>query len=151
MLRQSMAQGEMPFLTISSGSMAPLLKIGDQIGLEPIAPSRLSLGDIVTVAPEGDLLTHRFWGMKDGQLRTRGDRPLLFDPLWPPDCLLGRVVVRKRNGRTLSFTSGRGKRLNRHLAWLIMTESHFLNKKWLLRLIHRANFVWASFIVAITQ
>ncbi|MCP4426219.1 MAG: hypothetical protein GY803_17145 [Chloroflexi bacterium] len=151
MLRQSLEQDEMPFLTISSGSMAPLLKTGDQVGLEAAEAARLKPGDIVTLATERDLLTHRFWGWEDGRLRTRGDRPILFDPLWPPDCLLGKVVMRKRNGRSLSLTSGWGKRLNRHLARLIIAEVHFLDKKWLIRLIHRANFIWASFVAAIVK
>ncbi len=151
MLREGLARGDMPFLTISSGSMAPLLKAGDQVGLEAVDPLQLDAGDIVTLAPEGDLLTHRFWGWEGSRLRTRGDRLLMIDPLWPPDCLLGRVIVRQRNGRTLSFTSGKGQRLNRHLARLNLSESHFLNKKWLIRLIHRANFAWASLIVWVTD
>lgn len=151
MLRESLAQGNMPFLTIGSGSMAPLLKAGDQIGLEAVEALQLEAGDIVTLAAEGDLLTHRFWGWEDGRFRTRGDRMIVFDPLWPPDCLLGRVAERRRNGRILTITSGRGQRLNRHLARLIMTESHFLDRKCLIRLIHRANFAWASLMTTIIQ
>ena len=151
MLQQSMAQGQTPFLTVTSDSMAPLLKTGDQIGLEPTAVSQLRPGDIITLAPKGDILTHRFWSLEMGQIRTRGDRLLLFDPLWPPDCLLGRVIVRRRNGRSLSFTSGRGQRLNRHLARLTQIENRLIPNKSLVRLFHRAVLVWARFIIAITD
>ena len=151
MLRQSLEQGDTPFLTISSDSMAPLLKTGDQVGLEPVEPFQLNPGDIITLAPEGDLLTHRFWGMGNGCLRTRGDRPLVFDPLWTSDCLLGRVIVRKRNGRSLSFTSGWGQRLNRHLAWLIKLENKLYQHNWLIRILHRGNFIWAILITKTIQ
>lgn len=152
MLRQGLAQGQTPFLTISSDSMAPLLKSGDQVGLETAEISHLHPGDIITLVTEADLLTHRFWGLTEGQLRTRGDRSLLYDPLWSPDCLLGRVIVRRRNGRSLPLDSGRGKRLHRHLAWLVMAESYFLDKKWLVHFLHRAIYIWASIItVTISQ
>ncbi len=151
MLRQSLTQGQTPFLTVSSASMTPLLKTGDQIGLEPATLSQLQPGDIITLAPEGDLLTHRFWGLENGQLRTRGDRLLLFDPLWPADCLLGRVSVRRRNGRSLSFTSGQGQRLNKHLARLSQIENQLMPNKWLVRLWHRALFIWAITAVKIIQ
>jgi len=149
LLRQSMAQGQTPFLTVSSSSMTPLLRTGDQIGLEPITPQHLRVGDIVTLVNEADLLTHRFWGWENGRLRTRGDRPLQFDPLWLPDKLLGRVVVPRRSGRSFSLTSGRGQRLNCHLSQLVLVEGRLMGQKWAVRLIHRANFVWASLLTRI--
>jgi hypothetical protein len=127
MIRQSMQQGETPFLTISSNSMAPLLKIGDQIGLEPVEPGQLQAGDIITRQQNDHFLTHRFWGFDEqGRLQTRGDRPFTFDMAADPIQLLGRVIVRRRAGQELALTVGAGHRLNRHLAWLGQMEWRLL-------------------------
>jgi hypothetical protein len=155
MLRQALAQGERPFLTISSSSMTPLLRPGDQVGLEAIAANQLQIGDIITLEQNSHLLTHRFWGWdENGRFRTRGDRPLTFDPPAAPDQLLGRVIVRRRDGRALDFTHSSGQRLHRHLIWLLKIETRLLNlplppekqKRLHIRLIHRLIYTWASFV-----
>ena len=156
MLRQSLVNGQTPFLTISSNSMAPLLKIGDQVGLEPANVSQLKIGDIITLVQDSHLLTHRFWGLdRDGLLQTRGDRPLSFDSAMPSTQLLGRVIVRRRASQVLALNSGPGQWLNRHLTQLYKTEARLLNlplpiikqKRLLVRLIHRKVYLWAYLIV----
>jgi hypothetical protein len=164
MLRQSMANGQMPFLTISSNSMAPLLKTGDQVGLEAVEPGQLRAGDIITLVQEGHLLTHRFWGLDgQGRLHTRGDRPLAPDAPGKADQLLGRIVVRRRQNRELSLQTGIGRRLNHHLAWLVRVESSLLTGhapsltappmppqkqgKWAARLVRRFFLAWARLVV----
>lgn len=166
MLRQSMANGQMPFLTISSNSMAPLLKTGDQVGLEAVEPGQLRAGDIITLVQEGHLLTHRFWGLDDqGRPFTRGDRPLAPDRPGEAHQLLGRVTVRRRHNRELSLQSGVGGRLNQHLAWLVRVESCLLTghapsptappippqkqRKWAARLVRRFFLTWARLVVGI--
>ena len=149
LLRQSLAQGHTPFLAISSASMAPLLKTGDQVGLETVTAERLRPGNIITIADRDDLLTHRYWGLVGEQLQTRGDRSLTFDPLWPTQQLLGRIVLRRRHGKTLSLATGPGLWLNRHLAWLMRAESRFARRKQLRRLVRRVIYLWSSLVVAI--
>ncbi|MCB9420693.1 MAG: hypothetical protein H6667_12870 [Ardenticatenaceae bacterium] len=166
MLRQSMAAGLTPFLTITSDSMAPLLKVGDQVGLESVKVEHLHIGDIITLVQNGHLLTHRFWGI-DEQARpfTRGDRPFTPDPPGSSDQLLGRVIECRRQQRELSLKSGAGKRLNQYLTWLMRLESRLLTgyapspngpilppqkqQALLTRLVHRAFFIWASLAVII--
>lgn len=134
LLRTSMAQGQRPYLTITSGSMRPLLQIEDEVQLEPVAFQELQPGDIITVAASGSLLTHRFWGHakdeKNGEscLVTRGDRFLTFDTVWPPAYLVGRVVVRRRQKRwLLSLREGYGGWLDRHVAHIAAAESRLFN------------------------
>lgn len=152
MLRQSLADGQRPFLTISSDSMTPLLRTGDQVGLEAVASNQLQIGDIITLEQGDHLLTHRFWGLDgNGRLQTRGDRPLTFDPPAATNQLLGRVVARRRAGKELALTNGSGHRLHRHLIWLLKTESRLLNmpltaekqRRLLVRLIHKKIYLWA--------
>lgn len=166
MLRQSMADGQTPFLTITSNSMVPLLKTGDQVGLAPAELDELAAGDIITLVQGAHLLTHRFWGRDDqGRPFTRGDRPLTPDKPGAAGQLLGRVIVRRRHDRELSLHTGAGRRLNRHLAWLIQVESYLLTGHALtpaappmppekqrtlpVKLIRRAFFIWASLIINI--
>ena len=166
LLRQSLAAGQMPFLTISSGSMAPLLQSGDQVGLEPIEANQLMMGDIVTLVQDGHFLTHRFWGMDDERrLQTRGDRPLTPDAPSQVGQLLGRVAVRRRHNRELGLQVGAGRRLNQHLAWLVQVESYLLTGRGplsttplilpgkrptlMVKLIRRVFFVWAILVTSI--
>jgi signal peptidase I len=162
-LRQSMAVGQTPFLTISSDSMAPLLKTGDLVGLSPVEMNQLIIGDIITLVQDEHLLTHRFWGIDDqGRPFTRGDRPFTPDKPGEADQLLGRVIVRRRHDRELSLQMGAGHRLNRHLAWLVRVESYLLTgyapspsasprpskkqRTLFVRLVRRAFFTWASLV-----
>lgn len=125
-LRTSMRQGRMPFLEVSSNSMAPLLHQGDQVGLAPVAAQQLRSGDIVTFVENGHFTTHRFWQREGELLRSRGDRSSEFDRPWRDDALVGRVVVCRRAGRSLPLDKGPGRRLNRLLFTLGQWERRLL-------------------------
>lgn len=125
LLRESMARGDQPALTLTSDSMAPLLRTGDQIRIAPAAVDALQPGDIVTFIDDSDavqLMTHRFWGSvrqaDQTLIVTRGDRPLWFDRPFGAGRLVGRAVARLRDGRELRLDTGSGARLNRRLAGL---------------------------------
>lgn len=125
LLRESMARGDQPALTLTSDSMAPLLRTGDQIRIAPAAVDGLQPGDIVTFIDDSDavqLMTHRFWGSvrqaDQTLIVTRGDRPLWFDRPFMAGRLVGRAVARLRHGRELRLDTGSGGWLNRRLAGL---------------------------------
>lgn len=130
LLRQSLAQGQHPLLTITSNSMLPLLRRGDQVRLEAVTLAQLQPGDIITTVQPTYLLTHRFWGgnTDTGSLRlyTRGDRSWQFDPPADSANLLGRVQGRCRGVRCLSLQTGRGQQLNRQLTRLAAWEWRWL-------------------------
>ena len=166
MLRQSMAERQTPFLTVTSNSMAPLLKTGDQVGLSPVEVAQLNRGDIITLVQDEHLLTHRFWGTDEqGRPFTRGDRPLMPDAPGKTGQILGRVTVRRRHNRELSLQRGAGRRLNEHLAWLVRVESVLLTgrplsptapfvppekqRALIIKLVRRAFLMWASLAVKV--
>jgi signal peptidase I len=117
-------------LTVSSNSMAPLLKIDDVIGLQKIDKTRVKPGQIITFEDAGDtkgLITHRLiTHLEDGQghllMLTRGDHALLFDQPWNADALVGQVMWRVRNRRLLRFDKGPGQWLSNQMGLMAERE-----------------------------
>jgi signal peptidase I len=115
-LRGYIHEDKVARLTISSNSMAPLLKNGDVIGLRYANKTQLTAGQIITFVDSVDvsgLITHRLIkSQEDDQgnllMLTRGDHALLFDRPWNADALVGKVVWRLRNGRLLRLDRGPG-------------------------------------------
>lgn len=130
LLQQGMEAGKLPYVTVTSNSMAPLLKAGDQVALQRVPAESLRPGDIIMVQTTADLMTHRFWQQwqQNGQhyLLTRGDRLMQFDSPWPVARLIGRVVARRRGQRRLELDSGPGNWLNRRLMGIIYFEMNVL-------------------------
>lgn len=127
LLQESLARGETAVLTIRSNSMAPLLKVGDKVGITAVSNPTLHPGDIITLfTPPDDLLTHRYWGntAQNGRLllHTRGDRVWQFDPPHPGENIIGKVIIRWRQERPFSLTTGLGRWLNHHLYQLAQLE-----------------------------
>jgi hypothetical protein len=145
-LRASLKQGRMPFLEVSSNSMAPLLRRGDSVGLAPAR--QLRQGDLVTFLDNGHLTTHRFWGETAQLMVSRGDRSSAFDRPWAPDALLGRVVVRRRENRSLALDHGPGERLSQRLYTLARWETRLLQRRLPAPLVRRAIYALALLLAA---
>ena len=81
--------------------MEPVLRDGDEIEAERVAPGDVRLGDLVVVElPDAGLVVHRLlWRGWRGTaaLRTRGDGSGRMDPPVPPGRLLGKVLVATRD------------------------------------------------------
>ncbi|MBE2197015.1 MAG: hypothetical protein IAE79_00295 [Anaerolinea sp.] len=156
MLQESLRHNQRPTLTISSDSMLPLLRRGDQVTLEPVAPAQLQPGDIITCLHNAHLLTHRYWdtavSATQPHLHTRGDRSLQADAPTPTTDLIGRVTQRTRGKRTLSLQTGAGLWLNRALANLARREWQWLanaatpQPTWRVRALHRAVLLYGSLL-----
>lgn len=163
-LRDSLAKGQHPWLTVTSNSMAPLFWANDLVILEVVQPEQLNPGDIVTLIDTSNgansLLTHRIWVQRDNGYITRGDHALSFDEICRPDDILGRVIGRSHRQRTLFFKDGLGHWLNRHLTALARREHRWLtgsqeapqtgvepvtfNSR--TKFVHRLFFSWSIFI-----
>lgn len=132
LLKDSMKKGAMPFLTVTSNSMSPLLRLGDEIGLRSVEVSEIRAGDVLVLQEQEVLTTHRFWRtfQQNGQtmLVTRGDRTLHFDPPWSAHQVVGRAVVRRRGQRLLWLDQGHGRHLNAWLARLARWEMRLLSR-----------------------
>jgi hypothetical protein len=130
LLRGTLRQVPVAAITVMGDSMSPLLRRGDLIDLKPIELSRIAPGQIITFAnphDPGTLQTHRALAVQNGPaqrpfLLTRGDRVLHFDPLVPADHIIGRVIARQRDGRTLSLEHGPGAWLSSHLGHIAERE-----------------------------
>jgi signal peptidase I len=119
---QALKQGQRPFVTISSNSMVPLLKVGDDIQLAPASAQELTPGEIVVLETRDGLLAHRFLGLDSKQemsiLVTKGDRLGKLDPPIISDKLIGRVISRRRGRQTIYLDKGIAKFIN-HLLYLL--------------------------------
>jgi hypothetical protein len=134
-LREYIRQDFTAQITVSSGSMIPLLEIGDVLGLEAVEESRLRPGHLITFETAGsprEIVTHRIastWRDQEGRLHllTRGDRMLQFDRPFGAEQIIGTVSWRARNGRLVRLDRGQGARLNEDLgriserAWQVIS------------------------------
>jgi signal peptidase I len=131
LLREGMGTGHMPYLKVTSGSMAPLLQVGDEVGVQPVTLKQLRPGDIIIVSDRDQILTHRFINVRSSPsgpvIVTQGDRARVADQPWAEQQLLGRVVLRRRQRRVLWLDFGVGQRLNRVLAGLSRLQRQLLN------------------------
>lgn len=122
LLFEALERDQNPFLSVTSDSMAPLFRRGDQIQLGQVSPESLTVGDVIVLGSQDDLLTHRFWGVANiggsNFLITRGDRLAYYDPLLPASQLKAVVIGRQRGDRFLDLRRGPGNWLNHRLTQL---------------------------------
>jgi hypothetical protein len=86
-------------LRVHGRSMLPTLRPGDEVIVHPVTAEALAPGDWVVVRGAQDAFLHRYLGWRAGCVLTKGDGHRVFDPSWPPDAVLGRVVEAQRDGR----------------------------------------------------
>jgi len=74
-----------PLLTVKSGSMEPVLHVGDVIIIEPVNPEDIRVGDVIIFYRPGtdQLIVHRVVRTTSQGLYTRGDANPGIDP-WSP-------------------------------------------------------------------
>jgi hypothetical protein len=121
-------------------SMQPIIKEGETITVEPIAPEAVKRGDIILYRTPGGMVAHRVVGIKREMTAQssslsphhlfllRGDAATTCDAPVEPDQVLGKVISVERDGRSINPYCLRVKTLR--LARLIASRT----KRWLLRL-----------------
>jgi signal peptidase I len=92
-------------------SMAPFVRDGDLLTVEPAGAAALEIGDVALYRTrQGRIVAHRLVGraMQGGELllETRGDARLASDRPAPRDCVLGRVVRVRRGDRVYRLDRG---------------------------------------------
>jgi len=105
-------------LRVAGASMAPLLREGDAVWVEPAAVTELRRGDVLVVRLAGDFVTHRLVGVDAQGWHTKGDNAAMPDPPFAPEAILGRVSAAERRGRTIDFRHPSWRLRNRALGWL---------------------------------
>ncbi len=86
-------------LRIASLSMAPTLRLGDEIAVQPVSSEDIRVGDLILYAHRGQLICHRLVEVSGQPARwlTRGDAAGCAGERISPDRVLGKVVsIRKR-------------------------------------------------------
>ncbi len=108
-------------LTITTGSMSPALRPGDQVTVRKVNPDELRLGDVVVFQSAGAFVAHRLIARSrhDGQLflTTKGDAAPEADAPWEPSALVGVIVARRRGDGETSLETRRVRTVNRMLAF----------------------------------
>ncbi|MEM7114738.1 MAG: radical SAM protein [Chloroflexota bacterium] len=98
-------------------SMEPFLQDGDELKIAPVAWEAIRLGDIVTFALEDKFPTLRV-------VEKRGNKMWLIGDNWPRrkfvawrEHLLGKVIARIRDGKTLTSDTATWRNNNRYRLW----------------------------------
>jgi signal peptidase I len=107
----------MGWLTILSGSMAPLIQIGDQIFIKKIKdPSHIHLGDIITFWQGNILVTHRvirkFTKNGNMYLIEKGDANVNYSCV-DAQSTIGKVTKVKKGGQEVLLDTVTWSVLNR--------------------------------------
>src|SRR3972149_9108006 len=86
-------------LKVTSPSMAPLLRPGDQIVVQATEVSAIKRGDLVLTRREEGFLTHRLVVIDSKGWHTKGDRNRIADAPVAVPAILGLVISIERDGK----------------------------------------------------
>lgn len=89
---------------VCSGSMAPTLRPGDRITV--MSADKYRLGEIILFAMNGGFIIHRVLGILPGRIITKGDASHQLDPPVSTQDILGRAIIRERDGKVQVLDSG---------------------------------------------
>jgi hypothetical protein len=90
--------------TARGPSMAPTIRDGEVVTMEPVRPNEVAAGDVVLYAGRRGLTAHRVLEALQGRepaFRARGDAPGSTEELVHGGRLLGRVREVERRGRAM--------------------------------------------------
>lgn len=114
-------------LTITTGSMMPMLRPGDQVIVCVARPEELRRGDIVLMQLGDSRVVHRLigWRSVDGvqHLITKGDDARVADAICAPGNLCGIIMVIERNSHRMNLRTRGARALSHLLALLSRAES----------------------------
>ncbi|MDW7680343.1 MAG: signal peptidase I [bacterium] len=96
LLQQQLSANKNAVFRVISGSMAPLIRIGDRVVIKSTKSVSLSSGDIILYLNGNSFCTHRFVTIttkgEEQKLVTRGDRFRAFDAPVDQEKYLGKVI-----------------------------------------------------------
>ncbi|MHA2427778.1 MAG: S24/S26 family peptidase [Candidatus Hermodarchaeia archaeon] len=93
--------------TAHGSSMAPFIRDGDVLTVEPATISELRMGDIVLYRTEGDsVVAHRIVGILGSSLKVRGDASPGSESFIAPDQVLGVIIIVERTGDQIKINEG---------------------------------------------
>jgi hypothetical protein len=119
----SLRSGQTLRLRVNGESMSPWLRRGDMILVEMAEAERLSPGDILLTARQGEMVTHRLVAREAGRWYTKGDHFFHADPPLSAGEILGVVVAFECGGKRVGLATNSWRGLNRRLARLSRWEA----------------------------
>ena len=108
-------------LQVISGSMAPLLEVGDTVIVILASIALLQRGDIIVVVRNDEFVTHRLVDRRGECLFTKGDRFRHFDAPVTSEELIGKVIGVYKGDEYLDFSKPR---------WIIMNRLKGILNRW---------------------
>lgn len=118
LLQAPLLAGHRVCLRVVGGSMQPIMRSGDLLWIEGVAPCQLRRGDLVAFRQGSHLITHRLVACDADGWYARGDSCAQLDPRIPADQIIGRVVCIQRDGAALHMRARRWTLYNRAMGWL---------------------------------
>ncbi len=119
-----LARGGRVWRSVTSDSMAPLLRAGDRILVEPCA-GRVRWGDVIVFRSAAGPMVHRALGIRHGgaspQIIEKGDANP-FAGTVEVAAVVGRVCRRDRDGSPVDLLHGRGRLVQVALTTLSLVE-----------------------------
>lgn len=127
MWREVCSKGTTLRFKVSSGSMLPLLDVGDVIKVCRVEPSVVCVGDLVAFQDGNDIIVHRIIAKKSSHnkliFRHRGENAV-SSGFFEGKNLIGRIISVEKEGREISLETLWHKINNKAVGWgLRLTDS----------------------------
>jgi signal peptidase I len=120
MWQEACDRGKSLNFKILSGSMSPIIEVGNTVKISRVEPSNVRIGDIVAFFEGHNVVVHRVidktWANQRFSFRHRGDSGA-SSGIVPDQNLIGRVTAIEKEGREISLDSRRHIISNRILGW----------------------------------
>jgi hypothetical protein len=112
LMAEVLAKGEPFQFTALGWSMAPFIKPGDQLVIEPIGKRKPSIGEIValSLSESGSYRVHRIVRRMEQGFMVKGDNLLQADGIVTFEWILGRVKEVSRRGKKIRLGISIGRR-----------------------------------------
>ena len=120
MLQEVCERGKSLSFKIASGSMSPIIEVGNVVKISQVKPSRVRTGDIVAFREGQNVVVHRIIGKKrlnrELIFSHRGDDGAISGKV-PAKDLIGRVFLIKKGEREISLNTLWSAISNKILGW----------------------------------
>ncbi len=102
-------------LRVSSDSMRPLLRMGDEVIVQRVDPHTLQPGDVLVMQRGGDWITHRLVAVDEHGWHTHGDNTRYADEPASAAEIIGRVIAIERETQTIDLRQPHWRTIDRRI------------------------------------